>query len=300
MRYVSPAWLFNGRLPDKADPKVIRLRRTQLLADLELKGVSIDYRGETLTKNDIIALFDELQAENAFQWHIAIAKDNTLHTFLQDIHFDDYAVDNHCVRFLNNPIYENEEFIKWISPYFYDSFMFYMEVNCLRAANAHALVALLANPLLMTHTDQEKAWQATAKLIQRPIDQIQRHGATATNEAELAKTSRWMEEPFLQLVHLLPPGYFGPIRDQYALTIFKACENVCKKSPKYPTLTDRWMQNAIRLAYSPKIAKQLTTRRKKLFHPKTQLQRLSRVPPHVWLIIIIGLILCYWLGRRSH
>ena len=50
MRYVSPAWLFNGRLPANFDKRTIRLRRTQLLADLELTGITMEYRGEVLTK----------------------------------------------------------------------------------------------------------------------------------------------------------------------------------------------------------------------------------------------------------
>ena len=116
--------LFNGQLPENFDPKTIRLRRTQLLADLELKGNTIEYRGETLTKNDIIALFDELQTDNTLSWHIAVAKDKTLLTFLDDIYFDQWAVDQHCVRYLQNPLYEQEDFIRWISPYYYDSFMF--------------------------------------------------------------------------------------------------------------------------------------------------------------------------------
>ena len=57
----------------------------------------------------------------------------------------------------------------------------------------------------------------------------------------------------------------------------EACENVCRKSPKYPVLTDRWMKNAISLAASPNTKKQLTARRKKIFHPLMQLVRLANI-----------------------
>ena len=295
---MSPAWLFNGQLPASFDPKTIRLRRTQLLAELELTGITMEYHGETLTKNDILTLFDEVTRENALAWHIAIAKDKTLLTFLEDIHFDHWAVDNHCVRYLKNPLYEDEEFIRWLSPYYSDSFMFYMEINCLKASNVHALVALLDTPVLMTQADQEQAWQATIRLMDKPIDQIRRYGTKAASEAELAKTGAWMEEEFLQLVRLLPEEYFGPVRDKYALTIFEACENVRRKSPQYPNRIDRWTENAIGLAYSPETKNQLLASHKKNSLPLARLQRWKAIPLRVWIMIIVGLIFCYWIGHR--
>jgi len=299
MRYVSPAWLFNGHLPDHPDSKTLRLRRTQLLADLELSGATtIEYHGEVLTKNDIILLFDELEKENTLAWHQAVAKDRTLLAFLEDIHFDDWAVQQHCVRYLENPLYEDTAFIKWLSPNYYDSFMFYMEINCLKASNGHALVALLSVPLLMTPADEEKAWQATSQLIEKPIARILRYAAKASSEAELARTSAWMEEGFLQLVHLLPEQHFGPVRDKYALAIFEACSNVHRKSQKYLHLTPLWMENAIRLAVSPAVKNQLEQSRKKMFSPGGRIQKLRDIPLRIWIMILAVLILCYWLGHK--
>jgi hypothetical protein len=298
MRYVSPAWLFNGNLPATSDRKAIRLRRTQLLADLDLTGTTIEYHGEVLTKNDIINLFDELETENALEWHIAVSKDKTLFTFLDDIHFDSWAVEQHCVRYLNQPLYENEAFIRWISPYYYDSFMFYLEINCFKASNVHALIALLDNPLLMTPADQQKAWQAAVNLLKKPIARIERCGATAITENDLAKTATWMEEGFLQLIHLLPENYFALTRDKYATAIFDACERVRRKSPQYPQLTPIWMENAIRLADSPQLKKRLRDRYKKLSAPREQFSRLRKVPIRIWVMIILGLLFCYWIGRH--
>ena len=300
MRYVSPAWLFNGQLPGKFDPKAIRLRRTQLLADLELTGITIEYRGQTLTKNDIIVLFDELETENALPWHIAIAQDKTLLTFLEDLHFDDAAVSAHCVCYLNNPLYQDEAFIRWLSPYYYEPFMFYMELNCLKTSNLNALTALLGVPLLMTPADQEKAWKATIRLIEKPIDHILHYAEKAVTEAELAKAGRWMEEGFLGLVRLLPETHFGPLRDRYALAIFKACENVRRKDPKYPVQTNSWMHNAVGLAHSAKIKNQLIARQKKALSLSEHVRRIKRIPLRIWIMIIIGLLLCFWIGRHRH
>jgi hypothetical protein len=162
------------------------------------------------------------------------------------------------------------------------------------------LVALLDTPLLMTPTDQEKAWQATIRLFQKPIDQIRSYGARASSETELARTGPWMEEGFLQLLHLLPEDRFGPVRNAYALTIFEACANVRRKSRKFPRLITVWMENAIRLAHSPQLRKQLEQSRKKMLGLLERAQQLKDIPLRVWLIIIASLILSYWLGRISH
>ena len=300
MRYTSPAWLFDGCLPEPFDVRTLRLRRTQLLADLELTGITIEYHGEVLTKNDIINLFEELEKENTLAWHLAIAKDKVLLDFLEDIHFDDWAVTDHWVRYKNNPLYENAEFIEWLSPYYYDSFVFYMEVNCLRAANIHALTALLGVPLLMTPADTEKAWQVTRQLLEKPIDQIRRYGAEASSETELARTRTWMEEGFLALLHLLPEVHFADIRDRYALTIAEACANVQKKSRKYPVLTLAWLENAIHLAVSPQIRSRIEQQRSKGLEWQEQVNRFRKMPLRAWIMIIAALLLCYFIGHKSH
>jgi len=300
MRYVSPAWLFNGHLPDPLDNKALRLRRTQLLADIELTGITIEYHGEIFTKNDVISLFDELETEDALKWHHAVARDKTLFSFLQDIHFDDWAVEQHCVSYQKNPLYENEAFIQWLSPYYYDSFIFYMEMNCLKASNAHALIALLGVPLLMTRADQEKAWQAAILLIDRRIDLIRRCGAEATSETELARAGVWMEEGFLQLVHLLPEDHFGPVRDRYAQTIFEACANVRRSSRRFPRLTTLWMENAIALSHSPQLRHQLERSRKQMYRLGEPVRRFKDIPARVWIIIIAVFLLYIWIARKSH
>jgi hypothetical protein len=253
MRYVSPAWLFNGLLPDAPDNRALRLRRQQILAELELTGVTLEYHGETLTKNDIIVLFDELEKENTLVWHQAIGKDEMLLTFLEDIHFDEWAVKDHWVRYRKNPLYEDPAFIQWLSPYYYDSFVFYMEMNCLNASDPDALTALLGVPLLMTSEDQDKAWEATIRLLQHPIDQIRLYDIETASGEHRARIAAWIEESFLQLVRLLPQQHFAAMRDRYAWAIFEACSNICKKDRKYSGLTPLWIQNAVRLAVSPEI-----------------------------------------------
>lgn len=300
MRYTSPAWLFNGRLPESSDRKALRLRRTQLLADLELTGITIEYHGEVLTKNDIIAAFEDLEKENTLAWHQAVAKDKVLLDFLEDIHFDEGAVRDHYVRYLENPLYQDANFIAWLSPYYYDSFVFYMEVNCLRASDVHALIALLDVPLLMTPADIEKAWQTTRELLERPIDHIRRYGEKATSEAELARTGAWMDEGFLQLLHLLPQDQFAAVRDRYALTIAEACIHVQQKSRHHPVLIDRWLENAIRLAVSPPIRNRLERQRAHLMGWQQQIRRIRNIPLRAWIMIIAALIFCYWIGHKSH
>jgi len=300
MRYTSPAWLFNGRLPEPSDQKALRLRRTQLLAELELTGITMEYHGEVFTKNDIIVLFEDLEKGNSLAWHQAVAKDKVLLDFLEDIHFDESAVRGHYVRYLEDPLYQDADFIAWLSPYYYDSFVFYMEVNCLRASDVHALIALLDVPLLMTPDDIEKAWQTTRGLLEKPIDHIRRHGEKATSEAELARTRTWMEEGFLQLLHLLPQDQFAAVRDRYALTIAEACIHVQQKSRHHPVLIAVWLENAIRLAVSPQIRNRLERQRANLEGWQEQIRRIRNIPLRVWIMILAGLIFCYWIGHKSH
>ena len=152
----------------------------------------------------------------------------------------------------------------------------------------------------MTPADQQKAWTATIGLMDKPIDQIQRYGASAVSEAQLSRIGRWMEEGFLQLLHLLPEEHFGPTRDKYALAIFEACANVRRKSRKFPRMTTLWMENAILLAYSPEVRDQLNAERRKMFRLGEKGQQLRDIPLRVWIIIAVGLLIAYWIGRRSH
>jgi hypothetical protein len=265
MRYVSPACFFNGTLPEPPDQISVRLRRTQLLADIEHSSdLVMEHHGEVLTKTDIMVLFDELEQERTLAWHRAIAKDPILRHFLDDIHFDYWAIRDRSLHFRNNPVYADPAFINWISPFFLKSFLFYMEMDCLKAANFQALEALLSIPRLMTSVDEQRAWRDTRALLEKKIFRIRRFGADASSEAELATTNGpWMDARFLELLPLLPEEHFADIRDKYALTIAAACANIHKKTRKNLRFTPIWLTNAIDLAVSPEVKRSLRQMRRK-------------------------------------
>lgn len=141
MRYLSPAFLFDGSIPAPLDKKAILLGRKKLLAELELNaGENIDIRGLSLSKNDIIDYFDELQQDSVAAYHQAIAADQPLLGFLEDHLLEKGA------RFKEEPLYRDPAFVRWVSPYFRDAFTAFT-ADCFHNPDAHLLQTIFDNPL---------------------------------------------------------------------------------------------------------------------------------------------------------
>src|SRR5580658_5833786 len=114
MRYLSPTLLFGEVLPSPLDKKTVQRERKKWLAELELSGgESLELKGHSFSKSEIIEYFETLQQETIAAWHVAIANDPVLLSFLED------GVMDKGTSFKDAPLYDDPSFLAWISPYFY-------------------------------------------------------------------------------------------------------------------------------------------------------------------------------------
>ncbi len=110
---INASWN-TARLPERKD---VLMARKKCLAELELsEDQTITINGKTLEKQDIIAVFDELNNEIVFAYHLAIFKDETLLAFLEEGELKKGKFWN------DNLLYDDPYFISFISPYFAEAY----------------------------------------------------------------------------------------------------------------------------------------------------------------------------------
>jgi hypothetical protein len=114
MQYFSPFKLFNTDIPQDGTFD-IKLLKKKTLSEFELSGSgTLKIQNQEFSKNDILVIFDQLQDEKIIGYHKAIAEDKNLINFLENNYFEE--------SFKKNSIYNDEEFLLFISPYFANSY----------------------------------------------------------------------------------------------------------------------------------------------------------------------------------
>jgi hypothetical protein len=256
MQYLSPSTFSGETLSASLDIKAIQLARKKLFADLELSGGStIELNGKAFTKNDIIQYFESLLKEDALSYHNAVGEDQVMLIFLE------HAWIGRKEKFQNNSLYEDVQFIQWISPYFCNSFITFMEA-CFQAPDEEGLTALLNNRLLMTPGDIEKCWEAVTRFIMNDIATLERyHTQGKTNngagDVTLSQLRDLMDFHKIRIIQLLPVGRFASLRDKYALCMQNACIVTFNNHIRYRSNVKTWMENAQLLAVTFEIKAQL-------------------------------------------
>lgn len=251
MQYLSPATFSGETLSAPLDKKAIQLGRKKLFAELELSGEStIELHGKPFTKNDIIKYFEDLLKEDALSYHSAVGEDRVLLGFLE------HARIGRKEQFQKNPLYKNEQFIQWISPYFCHSFTAFMDDCFLEEPDEDGLTSLLNNNLLMTSGDLEQSWNAVTRIIMHDISTLEQFH-TKKNET-VSLVSGLMEFGYIRLIQLLPQGRFASLRDKYALCMLNACIDVFNKHTQHRSYARTWLENAKLLAVSEEVKKQIT------------------------------------------
>ena len=118
MLYFSPITLFKKYEigTDVYDTKSIKTLKKRLLTELELSSnETLEIDDFILNKNDILELTDNLTTEK-IQYFQEIDNDPVLYNLLNNLPFPISG------SFKNNPLYEDEFFLKFISPYFTQAF----------------------------------------------------------------------------------------------------------------------------------------------------------------------------------
>ena len=257
MQYLSPSSLSGEPIVAPLDKKAIQLERKKLFAELELSGeTTIEMNGRSFTKNDIIQYYEDLLKEDGLKYHSVVADDPVLLVFLETAYI------GRKESFLKNPIYTDEQFIAWVSPYFCHAFTTYMKA-CFLDPDEDGLVALLRNKLLMTQADTEKGWETVMKIVMGSISTLEEY-YKATGEVKLNKAKDLMEFRYIRLVQLLPNARFGTVKDKYAFNILQACVYTFNRNRQTGNYVSTWLENAQLLAASEDVIKQIAKKREEL------------------------------------
>jgi hypothetical protein len=294
MLYLSPSSLFGEAIPQPFDKKAIQLARKKLLAELELnEGNDLQILGRSYGKNDIINYFENLLKDNVLEYNAAISRDRTLLVFLEK------AAIHAGERFDKNPMYTDESFIRWISPWFTESFS-HLILECFRSSAYLKLTTLFNNPWLMTPTDQEQVWINVAKLIRDNIwtlDRYQSQGRqqqsrhwivrnSTRHTIRMSAVSGLMDQNYIRMIGLLPESRFGELRNKYAFVMMQACIFTFNTRMYKRDLAEQWITNAQSLAVSPDLKNQIAD---KLFEFKRIRKKSIPLPLRIIIIsIVIG------------
>ena len=301
MQYLSPSTFFGETLSGPLDKKAIQLGRKKLFAELELSGGStIELHGKPFTKNDIIKYFEDLLKEDALAYHNAVGEDQALLGFLEQAYM------GRNEKFLNNSLYEDEQFIHWISPYFCNSFTAFME-GCLLEPDEDALTSLLSNRLLMTTEHLEQSWGAVTRLIMNDISTLesfheQDKKKQASEDVPLNLVTGLMEYRYIRMILLLPQGRFASLRDKYALCMLSACIDVFNNHIRYRSYVKTWLENAKILAVSPEVKDQIIEKLEEINGIQVTEEKKSGSFPFKMILFVLILVarIATWNSGSSH
>lgn len=213
-QYLSPLGLIGTDIPDR---RALQLARKKMLAELELSGeTTIMVNGRELSKNDIIVYFEELQAEEDFDLHTAIARDPVLLGFLE------HNIIPPDARFLDEPLYQDAAFIDKISPYFCFSFC-RLAIACMEEKETHTWNTLFSNPLLMNNWYINKAWDELETYMNGKLELVRHYHSAHDPRAHLDELADLLDSAFVSMIAGLPAERFTPIRDEYAFAMMDVC-----------------------------------------------------------------------------
>jgi hypothetical protein len=216
MTYTSPFSLFDLGAGATFDKSTLNLAKKKILAELDLSThQTIVLAGQEMTKNDVLQLFDALGKSQDLEYHQAIAKDAVL------LHFLEKGTINENSSFLHQAIYDNPNFIDFVSPYFSEQYSTAI-INALTENNNKKIANLLTfNPLFLNASDTYKTWEEVEsfivgemKAIDEAAEQVERHGVKTREEV-----MHFYDYRFLGCLNRLPE-HFASVRDRYARALY--------------------------------------------------------------------------------
>jgi len=227
-----------------ADEKAILLAKKKMLAELELScGTSIIVNNTEVTKNDIIVYIDNLLQTGNLAYHAAIAEDTVLLDFLQK------GILTPNKKFKNAPLYSNEAFIEWVTPYFFTSFS-HIATTSFIAGDDFKWRILMNTPLLMNAGAVEAAWQEIEDMVENDLAEIEefiRHEG-AGNRDIVTSLSNFK---YINMLVQLPVNRFTPLRDNYARAVLTSAVHIFSKVNR--GLGRTMVENALLIAVSEDI-----------------------------------------------
>jgi len=248
MHYLGPALLFGTNFQLPFDSRTLQRERKKLLAELELTGGdTVELNGRKFTKNELIDYFEELQQENIAAWHLAIAEDPVLLRFLQD------AAINAGGLFREAGIYDEPDFITWISPYFRAAFTS-MVTTCFEHTDAVSMRSILDNRLLLTVDDKEQSWLFIGGILEKNIalfDHYKGRGQkTSPAMMSITQISAFVGHGYIEVIKQLPDSQFARLKDSYAFSMQHPAIAVFNRDHRNRSISVIWVEEALSLAVS--------------------------------------------------
>ncbi len=119
MSYLSPRTILaQAKLPiaDHFDQQQMILAKRVMLAEIDLSETkSVVLNGVEFTKDAALRYFDELQSQGKLEYHLAIARDEALCSFLEWGMLPKHD-------FLPNPIYQQDDFKAFVGKWYIESY----------------------------------------------------------------------------------------------------------------------------------------------------------------------------------
>jgi hypothetical protein len=212
MQYQSPFELL-GITPEEttaASFSPVMLRK-KLLAEFELSGkLTIEVPGGELSKNDVMELTDQLKDTKIFNYHRAIYKDEALREFLLSNHLEGKET------FASDPLYTDEEFLGFISPFFVHSYCEFV-INCLDNKD-YCKRPLHAFPLMVTPGTEYISLEPLRVQIHKIIDDINdfsRRLERTFDEKVSPELSHFFGGHVIHTLKMLPINFFENEIEEY-------------------------------------------------------------------------------------
>ncbi|HVU57429.1 MAG TPA: hypothetical protein VHD83_20340 [Puia sp.] len=251
MRYLSPFSLPDSPSTHPLDKKALMFQRRKLLAELELNADGLLYiKNRPFSKSDILDYFETLQDESVLLYHGEVGKDKILVAFLEEGQLPEGAV------FAQADLYDDIQFLQWISPYFYIAFTGYVK-ECLQKIDERGLQTLLQNRLLLTDYDRERAWIQIGQLLENNVsllDHYHERGAQSAAGLSISGISPFVTEPYIGMILMLPKDPFAGVRDRYAFALMQVSIHIFNKLKGSRDMAQEWIENARLLAVSEAVA----------------------------------------------
>lgn len=215
MKYVNPVIFLeavHGGPVDTGDAAALSLLRKKMLAELELSDDKQFKTGEwAFDKHQLLQFFDQLAAGNELFFHAQVAADPVL------LHFLDKG--EITGRFVDNPVYGEAAFRKFISPY-YEPLFTNAVLDSLKNRQLQATTDLLANPWLLDGTHTTTSY----KRIFRYAEVLEEHLKAVIEKLRNGAFIQWKElsgfanNIMVQQLNMLPKT-FHEWRSDYGISM---------------------------------------------------------------------------------
>jgi hypothetical protein len=217
MLYISPFEVLEISLVDLQEmgKRMLSLKKKQLLAEFELQQTfSITLKDREFTRNDIIALFDQLENEDHIQYHVAIAKDPILLQFLQTGEIETGK------RFAANPLYHEPGCIAFVSP-FYKAIFQQVVFKRILAANYAYVNTVFSNPILLTGADYDGSFGVLQEYLNERIQAVEQlmERFSTDRTTDLSTLEGYTTHSWVLTLNSLPEA-FNNVREHYTAVLY--------------------------------------------------------------------------------